>query len=107
MNSFSQIGGITIKKLLLGITLSVLLSLSVGFFWEWKLAINITGGIGVIMLLLAGILNGTFISGVQMRANRKIESAEDKELRNKLTSTFFLLGFPFFLMAIALFFVVK
>ncbi|GAA0133986.1 hypothetical protein YSY43_08260 [Paenibacillus sp. YSY-4.3] len=94
---------------MIGIILSVVLSLSVGLVWEWKEAINITGGIGVIMLLLAGILNGTFISGTRMRANREIETemAEDKEFRNKSSSTFFLLGFPFFLTAIALFIIVK
>lgn len=103
----AQIGGVIIRKLMIGIVLSVVLSLSIGFYWEWKQAINITGGIGIIMLLLVGILNGTFISGNRMRVNQEIETAEDKEFRNKFTSTFFLLGSPFFLTAIALFIIVK
>ncbi|GIP56700.1 DUF5316 domain-containing protein [Paenibacillus sp. FSL W8-0186] len=90
-----------------GIIVSVVLSLFIGFLWEWQQAINITGGVGVIMLLLAGVLNGTFVSGVQMRANREIETAEDKESRNKFSSMFFLWGLPFFLTAIALFLIVK
>ncbi|WP_188016948.1 DUF5316 domain-containing protein [Paenibacillus antarcticus] len=62
------------------------------------MAIKVTGGIGVISILLAGILSGLFISEDRMRAN--FETTEDRKFRNKYSSVLFLFGLPFLITAI-------
>jgi len=89
---------ITIRSLIMGTPLGVVIALFVGLFSNWGLAIKVTGGIGVISLLLAGILSGLFISGDRTRAN--FETTEDRKFRNKYSSVLFLFGLPFLITAI-------
>lgn len=96
-----------IRKLMVGAILSLVIALLAGFLWDWKQAMNVSGGAGIILLLLAGIFNGALISGDRMRANQGAETAENREFRSKLSSTFFIFGFPFLLTAAAIFFITK
>lgn len=91
---------ITIRSLIIGTTLGVVIALFLGLFSDWGLAIKVTGGIGVISLLLAGVLSGLFINGDRTRVNNNFETTEDRKLRNKQSSVLFLFGLPLLIIAI-------
>lgn len=67
------------------------------------MVMKITGGIGVVAWLLAGILSGAFISGDRTRANESIETADDKKFRSKFSSVLFLTGLPFLIVALLIY----
>lgn len=83
--------------------MGIITALTSGLLSHWETAIKITGGIGVISWLLAGILSGAFISGDRTRANESIETAEDKRFRSKFSSVLFLFGLPFLTVALLIY----
>jgi hypothetical protein len=85
----------------IGITLSAVIALLLGFMYSWQIAMKITGGVGAISWVIAGVFSGAFISGDRMRANDNIETMEDNKSRNKLTSIFFIFGIPHLIIWIA------
>ncbi|MEC0091975.1 DUF5316 family protein [Paenibacillus macquariensis] len=92
---------ITIRNLIIGTTIGVIIALFLGLVSDWELAIKVTGGIGVISLLLAGVLSGFFMIGDRTRAaNHSFETTADRELRSKYSSVLFLFGLPFIITAI-------
>jgi len=93
-------GLITIRNLIIGTTIGVIIALFLGLVSDWGLAIKVTGGIGVISLVLAGILSGFFMIGERTRANHSFETTADRELRSKYSSVLFLFGLPFLITAI-------
>jgi hypothetical protein len=76
-------------------------------FFDWNMVLKITGGIGVISLLLAAVLSGLLVSGDRMRANLNTENEEEKWGRDRVTGQLLLFGIPNICIAIVLFFVLK
>ncbi len=90
-----------------GTVLGLITALAVGLLGNWEVAIQTTGGIGVVSWLLAGILSGAFISCDRTRANESIETADDKRFRIKFSSLLFLLGLPFLVTALFMYLITK
>jgi hypothetical protein len=53
--------------------------------------INITGFTGLIFIVTAGILTGSFVSGDKIRANYNADDKERRE-KNRLSKNFFFAG---------------
>ncbi|WP_435925785.1 DUF5316 domain-containing protein [Paenibacillus sp. DYY-L-2] len=70
---------------------------------DWGFALKVTGGAGVVLWILSGILSGAFISGDRTRANENIETDEDRTFRNKHSSILFLFGLPFLIIALIIY----
>jgi hypothetical protein len=96
-------GGIILRVgLLLGIITSGLLfvlGLSTQQFEAYSV---ISGTLGIICLLLAGIVSETFVSGDRARANYYTEHKKDRKKKFRYSYIFFLLGVPNLLVALAL-----
>jgi high-affinity Fe2+/Pb2+ permease len=73
-----------------------------GFFTGLEAFTFITGGIGLISLLIAGVFSGVFISGDKIRANTSIENSQERKKRTKNMYAFALFGVPNFIAAIIL-----
>lgn len=71
---------------------------------DWKLTVKICGTIGLICIGLVGLLNGSFVSGDQYRANQYLENNEDKLKKEKIISFAIALGLPNIIAAIIVFF---
>jgi hypothetical protein len=62
----------------------------------------ISGGVGLISLLISGLFSGVFISGDKIRANTSIENSQERKKRTKKMYAFALFGTPNFIVAIIL-----
>ncbi|MEH7381740.1 DUF5316 domain-containing protein [Bacillus sp. JJ1533] len=62
----------------------------------------ISGTLGVICFLLAGIVSDSFISGDRARANYYTETNHNRKKRFRYSYLFFLLGAPNLLVAVVL-----
>jgi hypothetical protein len=98
---------ISIRVLIIGTIVNVVIALLLALISTWEMAMKVTGGVGAISWVLAGILSGAFISGDRMRANNNIETPEDNKSRNNLTSVFFIFGIPFLVTALIIFLITK
>lgn len=96
-----------IKTLVFGTIVCVGTALFFGFISNWGMAIKVTGGVGAISWLLAGIFSGAFISGDRTRANNSIETTEDKKFRNKYSLIFFVFGLPFLITGLIIYLISK
>ncbi|WP_178025390.1 DUF5316 family protein [Paenibacillaceae bacterium] len=74
---------------------------------DWKVAVEIIGGIGIVSWLIAGIFSGAFISGDRIRANQSIETTEDKKDRIKYSLVLFVFGVPLLLTALIIYLIIK
>lgn len=89
---------------------TIILSLSmmcISIFWgkilnNWMLTIQISGIIGLVCFVIAGILNGTFISGDRLRSNYSTDKKEDRIRRSKITNFVLIVGSPNFILAVVL-----
>lgn len=95
------------RILIIGTTVGASIALCLGLLSGWGLAINVTGGIGIVLLLLAGILTGAFISGDRARANYMVESKENKDFKKKYSAVLFLCGLPFLIIALVIYVLTK
>ncbi|MBH9968509.1 DUF5316 family protein [[Bacillus] enclensis] len=73
-----------------------------GFITGLEAFTLISGGIGLISLLISALLSGVFISGDKIRANTSIENSQERKERTKKTYAFALFGAPNFIAAIIL-----
>ncbi|MCH1625856.1 DUF5316 domain-containing protein [Fredinandcohnia sp. SECRCQ15] len=62
----------------------------------------ISGISGIVFLLIAGILSGSFISGDRIRANFATETKSDRLMRNRWLFIFSLIGAPNLIVALLL-----
>jgi len=88
--------------LILGIVTSgllLLIGLSTRQFETYSV---ISGTLGIICFLLAGIVSDTFVSGDRARANYYTESKKERKTRIRYSYLFFLLGAPNLLVAVVL-----
>ena len=87
------------KYFLLGISLSIIGILISIFLWGIDKAYLVTGSIGLIFIGISMVMSGSLLSGDRMRANFATESAEARELRNRITFNSLFLGLPSVLIA--------
>jgi hypothetical protein len=64
------------------------------FLDDLSLFVTLTGGIGVVCVLLSMIFSGALVSGDRMRANHATESAEDRRVRIRWTLVLGMIGWP-------------
>lgn len=78
----------------IGVIISILAML-IGFLSnDYNITFKITGILSVIGLIIAGILNGTFISGDRYRANLLSGTKEDNNRKIKIVNYLLLLVSP-------------
>ncbi|GIN96225.1 hypothetical protein J6TS1_20950 [Siminovitchia terrae] len=82
------------KYFMMGILLSAILTVLSLSVWGMNMAINITGGIGLLLLILSMIILGSMVSGDRMRANFASESMEERHKRTSVSTRLFLMGLP-------------
>lgn len=76
-------------------TITAITALFIGFISQnMQLTLTITSWIGIISLVVAILLSGSFISGDQILANHAAETKETKESRNKTTVNALLIAIP-------------
>jgi len=73
---------------------------------NWMLTIEISVIIGLVSFVIAGILNGAFISGDRLRANSSIDKEGDKVVRSKITNFVLIIGSLNFILAVIIFFII-
>ena len=82
------------KSVILGLIIAAV-SIVVGkILSKWMLTIEISGVIGLICLCIAGLLNGSFISGDMNRANYSFDTEEDRNKKSRITNFLFAVGLP-------------
>lgn len=69
------------------------------FLGQMKQGIDIIGTIGIVLLALAGIVSGSFVSGDRVRANYSLEEENKRRLSWSLNLT--LMGLPALAAALA------
>ncbi|MEN6460634.1 MAG: DUF5316 domain-containing protein [Syntrophomonas sp.] len=94
------------KSLLLGITSAFIGVLTGLFLRDWSMTTKICGYIGLGCLLLAGIFEGSFLSGDRIRANYSSETKDTRNRRENIASYFFIISVPNVLAIILLYFLV-
>ncbi|MBD8005056.1 DUF5316 family protein [Bacillus norwichensis] len=82
------------KYFLTGILLSAILTVIGLSVWGMNMAVNFTGGIGLLLLILSMIILGATVSGDRMRANFASESMEERHRRTTVSMRLFLMGLP-------------
>ena len=88
------------KSLLIGIGI-LLVGLLVGLLQDdLKTGLNISAGVGVVLLLIAGLLSGAFVSGDRMRANTATSTSEDLSGTRKWAFRLMMSGLPGFIAAV-------
>lgn len=93
----------SLRKLSLGIALSIVGFLISILIWGTEKAYYIPGGIGIIMIGLSMVFSGTMVSGDRMRANYATESTDDRNSRNKMIFTMIIFGAPNLVLAVILY----
>lgn len=91
------------KPLYIGIVTACIVIIFGLVMKDLQLAMNITSWIGIILLVVAMLLSGVFVSGDRMRANQAAETTERRKERNKTTFNALLMAIPNFATAIALY----
>lgn len=82
------------KAFLLGI-ICVFISALIGLFLrDWYMTMKICGYIGLGCLLLGGIFQGSYLSGGGIRGNYANESKEDRDQREGIASSLFIISVP-------------
>ena len=76
-------------------------------FSNWMLTVKICGILGFVCFCIAGILNGSFISGDRIRANSSIDTSEDKIQRSKITNFVIAVGLPNIILAVIVFLMIN
>lgn len=61
---------------------------------NYNVTLKITGFVLIVSFVIAGILNGTFISGDRYRANFMNETKEDRDKKMKMVNYLLLLSIP-------------
>lgn len=89
------------KIFFIGVLLAFVLFIC-GYFSSLELFTLVSGGIGLVSLLISGLLSGVFISGDKIRANDTIEISEERKKRTRSMYGFGLFGAPNFIVAILL-----
>ncbi|MBM7694295.1 Na+-transporting methylmalonyl-CoA/oxaloacetate decarboxylase gamma subunit [Peribacillus deserti] len=95
------------KYLSIGILLSILGVLLSLFIWGIDKAYLITGGIGILFIVISLLISGSMVSGDRMRANFATESAEDRRQRTSTTTRTVLIGLPNVILAALLYFLIN
>lgn len=76
-------------------------------FNDWMLTIKICGFSGVICIGIAGVLNGSFVSGDRIRANYSFDTKEDRIEKSKISNFAIAVGLPNIILAGIVFFLVS
>ena len=74
-------------------------------FNDWNLALKINGFIVIGCVVLSGILNGSFISGDQFRANYLTETKTNRDNKMKISKYLLSISLPNIIVCIILFIV--
>ena len=88
---------------LLGSILAIIGLLIGLIFNDWNLALKINGFIVIGCVVLSGILNGSFISGDQFRANYLTETKTNRDNKMKISKYLLSISLPNIIVCIILF----
>ena len=100
-------GGEVLKKsLLLGIVCAFIGVLTGLLLRDWSMTTKICGYIGFGCLILAGIFEGSFVSGDRIRGNYSSETKDDRSERQNIASALFIVSVPNILAVILLYFLI-
>jgi len=79
---------------LLGLILAIIGLLIGLIFNDWNLALKVNGFIVAGCVVLSGILNGSFISGDQFRANYLTETKDNRDNKMKISKYLLSISLP-------------
>lgn len=82
------------KYFLMGTLLSAVSALFSLALWGIDTAVKVTGGIGLLFLVLSMISLGTMVSGDRARANFASESMAERHERTIVSARLFFIGLP-------------
>jgi len=91
------------KSFLLGIACTFIGVLIGLFLRDWSMTMKICGYIGFGCLILAGVFEGSFLSGDRSRANYSSETKDDRNERRGLAASLSIVAVPNILAAILLY----
>ncbi|MEQ8155178.1 MAG: DUF5316 domain-containing protein [Clostridiaceae bacterium] len=74
---------------------------------DWALTVKISGAIGLICIVVAGIASGSFVSGDRYRANDSLDTEEDRTRKNKISVLAILIALPNIIVTVILLFVLN
>ncbi|WP_332646079.1 DUF5316 domain-containing protein [Lysinibacillus sp. 54212] len=92
------------KYLLIGALLSLIGIIVSLVFWDIGMVYQILGAIALLFIVVAMIFSGSLVSGDRMRANVAIESDTNREYRNKVFTSSFLIAMPNLILALLFYF---
>lgn len=81
------------KSFLVGLVL-LAVGLITAIFTNLNTGLQISAGIGLVLILLAAVFSGALVSGDRIRANYDDETAEDTKRRRVWSTNLFLAGLP-------------
>lgn len=92
------------KYFLIGTLLSIVGIIVSLIFWDVHMVTEITGAIGLVFIVVAMIFSGSLGSGDRIRANLATESDTNREYRNKVFTSSFLIAMPNLIVALLFYF---
>lgn len=95
------------KYLFIGFVFSIVSILLSIILWGTEKAYLITGGVGLLFLVISMIMSGSLLSGREMRGNYATESDEDRQERHSISFRSGLIGFPNMIIAIVIYYLLN
>ena len=96
------------KKSIISGLIIMLVSVLMGVILnDWALTAKISGAIGLICIGVAGIADGSFVSGDRYRANASLDTEEDRTRKNKISVFAILIALPNIIVTVILLFVLN
>lgn len=95
------------KYILCGVLIAFVTSIGTWFLDESQNVAKVTGGTGLLFLILSMIISGSLVNGDRMRANFATETEGDRKERLSWTTKLALLGLPGIIVAVAIYFYEK
>lgn len=96
-----------VKTLIYSTLLCLVILATVFLIGDYMLAMKISFGIGIVLLLLSMIFSGSLVSGDRIRANYHTSTTEDRTLRNKWTLHLLIMAVPFLAAGIIIYILVR
>ncbi|MCK6256417.1 DUF5316 domain-containing protein [Fictibacillus sp. KIGAM418] len=84
-----------------GLIVGAAVLLSAFILNDWSLLLNVSGSIGLVSLLAAGLFTGAFIDGDRFRANYFSETKENRQDRIRYSTLLLLFALPNLIVAVS------
>jgi membrane protein insertase Oxa1/YidC/SpoIIIJ len=99
--------GIEIKTLIYSSLLCLVVCAIAFFIGGIDLVMQVSFGIGVVLLLLSMVFSGSLVSGDRIRANYHTSTTEDNMTRHKWTLHLLMMAVPFFAAGLIIYMIVR